>query len=570
MSKTNSESRRFTMHSKLLFDVISRQAGALSKALLEAVMNSADAGAKACEVTLTKSDVRIVDDGRGITDQKQVESHFESFGHPHSDEEAKKFGTFRMGRGQLFAYGVNLWRTGPFEMVVDFKRKGIDYTLVKNKEVVKGCDIRIGLYEEMTNQTLRDTEDELTEHVKYLGGIDVVLNGKKINTKLESTKWTHETEEAYILLNDSRELNLYNLGVHTVNLGAHKFGSGGVVVTKKQIKVNFARTEVIRDCPVWREIEPFLRKAAVKQIRKEKMTDDQRIAVLRNLGRGVEADDVRALPLFRNLSGRPISADKIVRELHVCNGLLTFCKEGDARADRIHQSQMALPLSTWNLDQTAWTAEEFLQWVNRDKYGRLDFKLGDFSKLAKELTGRFLVLTPDELTATEQVWLDVAKTAGRQVLWDLAAREARACGGQFRHYYREVDFVIGESDVADGWTDGKSYVVIGRRFLSNLQMDLGGFVELGALALHELCHHESSAGSHLHDEHFYREFHDLVAKSMPKFIQDCIRTVPTALETVGRRETKKMLKERDRREKVEKAVAKSREHPAFATAARAS
>jgi hypothetical protein len=70
-----------------------------------------------------------------------------------------------------------------------------------------------------------------------------------------------------------------------------------------------------------------------------------------------------------------------------------------------------------------------------------------------------------------------------------------------------------------------------------------------------------------HEEHFYREFHDLVTKAMPKFIQDCIRVVPTALETVGRRENKKMLKERDRREKVENAVVKIQSHPAFATTA---
>ena len=40
--------------------------------------------------------------------------------------------------------------------------------------------------------------------------------------------------------------------------------------------------------------------------------------------------------------------------------------------------------------------------------------------------------------------------------------------------------------------------------------------------MHEVCHHEASNGSHTHDEHFYREFHDLLRECLPKFVKDCV------------------------------------------------
>ena len=39
------ETLQFVMHPKLLYDVILRQAGSLSKAVLEGIQNSIDAGA---------------------------------------------------------------------------------------------------------------------------------------------------------------------------------------------------------------------------------------------------------------------------------------------------------------------------------------------------------------------------------------------------------------------------------------------------------------------------------------------------------------------------------------------
>ena len=87
-------------------------------------------------------------------------------------------------------------------------------------------------------------------------------------------------------------------------------------------------------------------------------------------------------------------------------------------------------------------------------------------------------------------------------------------------------------------------------------MNVDGFIKLGRLVLHEICHHEESNGSHTHDEYFYREFHDNLRKTLPEFVTYCVNNLPKALEMHGRRETKKMLRAKDRLEKVGKAAEK--------------
>ena len=123
------ESRQIKTHPQLLLDVITRQAGTISKAMLEGVMNSVDAKATRCDITLTNTSLVIDDDGNGFRSRDEIVQFFETFGTPHTEAEGKVYGTFRMGRGQIFAFGSNVWRTGDFRMAVDIKRRGFDYDL---------------------------------------------------------------------------------------------------------------------------------------------------------------------------------------------------------------------------------------------------------------------------------------------------------------------------------------------------------------------------------------------------------------------------------------------------------
>src|SRR5690606_17939145 len=117
---SNAERRTLKMHPHLLWSVIHRQAGTIGKGILEGVMNSVDAGATRCDIILDREHFSIEDDGKGFASDQEIEDFFETFGTPHEEGDAK-YGRFRMGRGQMMAFGMNVWHTNNYKMVVDLK-----------------------------------------------------------------------------------------------------------------------------------------------------------------------------------------------------------------------------------------------------------------------------------------------------------------------------------------------------------------------------------------------------------------------------------------------------------------
>ena len=250
----STESRTFRMHDKLLLDVIKKQAGSVQKAVLEGAMNSIEAGATRVEVSVEPTQIRINDDGRGFQSREEIELFFETFGQPHTESEGKRWAQFRMGRGQMFAFGRNEWRTGKFIMRVDINQR-LGYDLQTNHQPVKGCSIIITLYEPLNDREIYGITKELGVFVKYVS-VPVLVNGRQVNSPPENRSWGPETnDDAYILLNDGNELAVYNLGVLVCRFGKHHFGVAGTIVTKKRIEVNFARNDIIRSCPVWKRIK---------------------------------------------------------------------------------------------------------------------------------------------------------------------------------------------------------------------------------------------------------------------------------------------------------------------------
>ena len=129
MAISKKQVRKLKLHPHIIFDIIQRQAGSLQKALLEGVMNSIDAGATSCAVTLAKDAFTVSDDGRGFASQDEINQFFETFGTPHEGNDPDRFGTFRIGRGQMMAFGVVQYDSGPFTMCVDIRGRGVDYLL---------------------------------------------------------------------------------------------------------------------------------------------------------------------------------------------------------------------------------------------------------------------------------------------------------------------------------------------------------------------------------------------------------------------------------------------------------
>lgn len=536
-TEQGSQTRRFKPHPKLLLDVIKRQAGTLAKAIVEGVMNSVDAGATACHVALCSTSVRITDDGRGITSREEVEQHFETFGQPHEEAERKTYGTFRMGRGQMFAFGKNEWRTGPFRLLVDVKHQGLDYLLVL-AEPSPGCDIRIELYEELEPSKLQEQLDAVTVWVKY-APIPVLLNGVDVTQDPAGEKWDAVTADAYVRLTPSGSLAVYNLGIHTLDLGGYRLGCGGVVVSRRQLKVNFARNDIQHDCPVWRTVKDNIDAWAQRDIvKKETLTDDERrrMAKLVALGR---VDGMRTLKLFTASNGRHYSAKELSSMVRRFNLTMTSAPAGDPLGDRIHQQKVALVLSRDTLDRFgARSLGDLIRILDQVVGYGVGWTGRPLEELTAGLSETYDLVPAAKYTETERVWVELAEAG----LWDL--RPDRHAGGQTAKWRRKI--LVGVSDVANGWTDGETYIALNRAFLKVLPLDDRGVVALGRLLLHELCHDTNDAGTHVHGVEFYEEYHER-SKQLGDFVHATVRRLPAKVGRVTKRLRAGVLKALDQR-----------------------
>ncbi len=539
------QKRAFRMHTKLLHDVILRQAGSLEKGILEGVMNSVDAGSSICDIKIEPTRITISDDGKGIQSIQEVETWFEVFGQPHEENEGKIFGTFRMGRGQMFAYGLNKWKTGPFEMEIDIRDKGLDYSLKQVKKSHPGCSIEIELYTSIGHAGASDAVRQLSRWCRYVDpAIDIRINGETVNVGLAQEKWDHVTEEAYIRLSQSNDLPLYNLGIHTMDLSTWTYGTGGVVVTRKNVKVNFARNEIMSTCPVWQKIKPFLVEKSQEKIAKTKrLTETQRKTILRELGRDGSYKGIEKMSVFTTLHGRTVNNARLRNLVANCGNVITFAPEGNLVADRMWQQELVYPFSEDNLSDTGWTDREFTEFLIDKRIVGSATRYTPLKELKKDLKETFTLLAADKLTPLETAWVDTIAQA--------AYSAQRGNGEGLRNgrgKFQLWDYRVGISDCADGWTDGQKYVAFDRKFLEKLEMDLKGFIQLGHVLVHEWCHHEASSGSHGHDEQFYKEFHDRLRKDLPVFVTTCLQHFPKALERIGRKMTRKQLLALDKRE----------------------
>lgn len=270
------ELREFRMHKDMLWSVIQSQAGTFDKAILELMMNAVDAGATEVRMVFDGKSFSVQDDGKGFVSREEIKNFFETFGTPHNSGDAT-FGKFRMGRGQVMAFTRNRWRSGVFAMEVDIKEKGLRYDLVTLTENTAGCRIEGELYDPMSPSDTIRTVDGLTAMCKYLP-IPAYINGKRVSDDMAGIEWTLEDDDAYYLIKpEGRYLDVFNLGVLVRKYwGSQANGVGGIVVSKKQLEVNFARNDIlVSKCEVWKRITANLKQYSVKQEKKSPAQNEQ-------------------------------------------------------------------------------------------------------------------------------------------------------------------------------------------------------------------------------------------------------------------------------------------------------
>lgn len=518
------EVRNFRMDPNLLYSVIQSQAGTLNKAILESVMNSIDAGATRVDVILDRKSYKVTDDGKGFTQREQIEQFFETFGAPHVEGDAT-YGKFRMGRGQGMSFAKNDWRSGPFRMQVDIKGKGLDYTLETGLEFVQGCVIDGELYDPLEPSEKRRVELDLADQCLYTP-IPVFLNGKPISKSAAAEKWTAETDDAFMLVNTSRSLALYNLGVLVANFPAYEFGTGGVVVSKKQLTLNFARNDVLRaKCDVWKAIRAELKKHLPKSeedrpVKRDESWRQYQAREMMSL-EGKSMEELRAmcnLPVFTDVKGKHYGLSQLADQARRMPIVVAPGKS--LLADRVHDTALAIVLipETFSNRFRA-TADDVFKYFNSmckdspfsDFSGFtghvIDIRegLASFADVSKAIESDHHVVAPKDWP----VDVKCAVAAVQSVQAYLAHAVSQSLGEDRTKSTRTLRVMKSES--AEAYTDGKENIFINIKNLQGMKGPRNGIKWahfMCTLVLHELCHDVDSGTGHTHDEDFYHVFHE--------------------------------------------------------------
>lgn len=517
-------------------DVIRRQAGTLAKAVLEGVMNSIDARSTSVDVTIERARVIISDDGKGFPSRDEIEKFFEVFGQPHDASEQKVLGTFRMGRGQQFAFGRNFWRSGEFSMTVDIEKLGLDYQLGTGLPHAPGCRIEIALYESLDPMGLHELERSISKLVKY-AEIPVRVNGTQVNKPASLQKWKHTTDDAWFNITPGGNggVDVYNLGVHVAQLSSYECSCSGVIVARKQVRVNFARNDIMATCPVWRRINPVLRELSGKEkAAPNRLTASQRATIWHEIvAANGDMTKFRDHKLFLDANGDARSLTQIYRARarfgavsnYGAKAVLCFADHDAPLADRVMQAQLALVLDSAMLEMTGYhTPTEFISRIKFSLYaGHTEnlasfFTIGELAIVAQPLANRqYTVIADEELSPAELIGLRAAEEIASHVVSVVAAEELGeapdwSTGERASYYDKQRKLMrrirVGESDTAAGWTDGSTYIAVRRSFITDLGTD-ASFVDLTLLIMHEYCHRTESIGDHSHDLEFYRSYHEM-------------------------------------------------------------
>lgn len=540
------------MHTRMLFDVIRRQAGTLGKAILEGVMNSIDARATQITITLTADKLIIKDNGVGFQGRAEIEKFFEVFGQPPEADEQKRYGYFRLGRGQLFAFGRNTWRTDRFSMDVDINGKGLDYILTEHEDKHQdGCAVEVELYDKLSRVSLRDVEDGVKRDVKY-AVVPITFNGDTVSKDPANEKWHHEDADAYYRFHDRGDLVIYNLGVLVCAQGSYWKGTGGEVVSKSQLKLNFARNDVLSDCPRWRRIQATIDKHVGNTVKKRKHTltaAERTVCIRRFLAGDLDAKESAELSLFTDVKGKHHSVHSLSRISWRMRQRYTSAPLGDNRGDMLMQQGVAFVFADECLEQfDAATAPDLMSLLLRH-FANLfrNWQHVDFETLVLGINDRYDLVAAAEYTVTERAIVDAIAYAQSAVVCAMSSHTpAWARRAQGRR------IILGDAGAANAWTDGASYVAFDRRYLKDAGTDLGGWIKIGATLLHELCHDGPDSQTHVHSPEFYEKFHDHRG-SIAEFVPKAMGRFVANLKKAGRRLRKQDLIQQDRLEAVSAA-----------------
>lgn len=515
------EVRQFQISKNMIMHTIENQAGSIEKALLESLMNAVDAGASEVSINLDQNgrDYTIIDNGRGFCTREEILACFEVFGFDHQTEaelsKGRKYGTFGIGRAQLWAFSSNVWHTNDFVLDVDIKERGTDYLLSEKNDHFSGCNILGQFYETQSLGDLQTIQRALIKLALYLP-IKFILNDKVVSKDVSEQSWTHDTDQAYVKLTETGDLDVYNLGVFVCSYSNWVYGKGGTVVSKEQLTLNTARNDILKSkCNVWKKTSKFLKDTATKDnLSRVKLDDSAR----QNLMNQWVSNELS----FTELKGKRLLPD-IQGRHHTLTALGKFGfrftvahSKHSQIGENIHNNGGCFVFSPIIFNWFGVETGEELQNILMEKYKKeglitkfqnpKGITFLDFDELAEEFKSSYETILADKYTRKQKTYMEVASVMATEI----PAIVDQYLGNRGSEKIAPRKLILGKSEQARAWTDSLSYIGIDHKFITCLDEGARGITRVIHVLIHEYLHNESSLGDHVHSNQFFENFHDII------------------------------------------------------------
>lgn len=566
----------FELDPQIIHHIIYSQAGSIGKAIIELLMNSVDAGATSVRLSMTRQGFTCEDDGRGFASEGDVKRYFGRFGTPHEEGDAT-YGRFRLGRGQIMAHASTVWRSNDWEMTVDTRAMGYNYELAELSQKVGGCSIVGRWYEQLTDSELTSAVQEVRDLVRYTS-IRVELNDRLITRDPRTEKWDAEDEFAYYRVKEEGAVSIYNQGVLVRHDPGNMWGAGGLIVTKKAIGLNVSRTEILRKtCTVWKSVAKQFGKMAddmAARLGDHRKTEARREKSARALLSG----DPKIVDIFNKeevvtlLPGkRHVTMSDFLRKCEFSHGKRRggkFAVIENAfdvpKGEAIAREGIAVIVHPQTLERFGcFNAADLRDCIDRVKANlHADVETNgtqfwgiryvyvpeviDFATLRDAFLERTRIVSEKDALDKE------TRRAWAALRWCLVQYAAFCTGGQASYNNRanggkSFHILLGDSNTAEAWTDGKSYIAVGQKVVQRLKSHpLKTVAYIFSLIEHEVAHEGDSLECG-HDEAFYQRFHDITirhSEERQRYMHLWLMKYTTSMESEGKRARGEAWRER--------------------------
>lgn len=460
------------MNTNLLWNVVMRQAGTIEKSWLEIVQNAIDAKATKMNFKIHNTKFEAYDNGTGMNKEEILE-YFEEFG--NSSKGDSDLGEFGMGRGQIFAQGQTTWETKTFNMFIDVKKKGLSYILSEVDTNTDGTRINVKLYNKI--RFMDKKIERFTEWIKYITQLSITINGVKVNY---GVKYDFNDHYGSVKLTADDVIKVYNRGIFVKE---EKLGKGAIIVSNKNMRVNFARNDIMDDCPVYNGLLEKTKDLISDMIMKKQSLSYADRKTIINLMR----EDNKWVAKFKDKDVIATANDNFISIRDVEEQDTIYFSDGK----NTHEDDILIEKGYTVLKNNPITRGIMNSVLN------LKEKVGDYQELVKDFRAvRQTSVDLSELNNTQRYNFDCTK-AVNDLIGDVKTR----------------DLLIAKGMISNANTNGTNVITINVNLLG-VGFDVK---EVTHLLLHEYSHDNDTTNTDEHGYEYYKRFYELLEKNVHMF-----------------------------------------------------